>query len=86
MLYARHLSKIYFELYIYLVECLLHEADAALVDGLAVGEEALLQRRGHGGEALQQRKQVLVIVLEMSCHEVKLNTTYFYLIIMLVSI
>ena len=48
-----------------LVESLLHKADAALVHWLAVGEEALLQRRGHGGEALQQREQVLVIVLGM---------------------
>ena len=48
----------------YLVEGLLHEADAALVDGLTIGEEALLQRGGHGGEALQQREQVLVVILQ----------------------
>ena len=48
-----------------LVECLLHETDAAAVDWLAVGEEALLQRRGHWGETLQQREQVLVIILKM---------------------
>ena len=48
-----------------LVECLLHETDTAAVDWLTVGKEALLQRRGHRGETLQQREQVLVIVLEM---------------------
>ena len=52
-----------------LVECLLHETDAAAVDWLAVWEEALLQRRGHGGETLQQREQVLVIILKMENNE-----------------
>lgn len=52
-----------------LVKCLLHEADAAAVDWLAVGEEALLQRSGHRGEALQQREQVLVIILKMENKE-----------------
>ena len=47
-----------------LVEGLLDEGDAAAVHGLAVGQEALLQRRGHAREALQQREQVLVLVLK----------------------
>ena len=48
-----------------LVEGLLDEGDAAAVHGLAVGQEALLQRRGHAREALQQREQVLVLVLKV---------------------
>ena len=47
-----------------LVEGLLDEGDAAAVDGLAVGHEALLQRRGDGGEALEEGEQVLVLVLQ----------------------
>ena len=52
-----------------LVECLLHETDTAAVDWLTVGKEALLQRRGHRGETLQQREQVLVIILKMDNNE-----------------
>ena len=47
-----------------LVEGLLDEGDAAAVHWLAVGQEALLQRSGHAREALQQREQVLVLVLK----------------------
>ena len=52
-----------------LVECLLHETDTPAVDWLTVGKEALLQRRGHRGETLQQREQVLVIILQMENNE-----------------
>lgn len=46
-------------------QSLLHQGDAALVDGLAVGQKAALQRRGHGRQALQQGEEVLVLVLQL---------------------
>lgn len=48
-----------------LSQSLLDQRDAALVDGLAVGEEAALQRRGYRRQTLKQREEILVLILQL---------------------
>lgn len=48
-----------------LSQCLLDQGDTALIDGLAVGEEATLQRRGNRRQTLEQREEIFVFVLQL---------------------
>lgn len=41
------------------------QVHAALKHGLAIGEEGGVQCGGHGGDAFQQREQLLVVVLQL---------------------
>ena len=47
-----------------MVDGLLYERHTSPEHGLCVRQKAALQRRGYTGETLEQRKQVLVLVLQ----------------------